>query len=198
MSNWHLGEPGLSSCPYHLSVAASGARTGSQSPINGISLGLKAGMLWSSTKSKPVDLERIHGVLSVLPLLELDFSEKVLWTICWFTRSSSWLKKIRRHSSGYLISLSIAFAWAIAYSTCTKLLKPSLQFPAKLDWPVRAFHALHRHRKKHKPHTGFRLFKRSCPYLVHQPSPVNQSIQLGSRRKLFVNKSGFACRFLSV
>ena len=29
MSNWHLKEPGLSSRPYHLSVAASGARTGS-------------------------------------------------------------------------------------------------------------------------------------------------------------------------
>lgn len=38
-----------------------------------------------------VDLGTIHGVLSVLPLLELDFSEKVLWR----------LKKIRRHSSGY-------------------------------------------------------------------------------------------------
>lgn len=48
-----------------------------------------------------VDLGTIHGVLSVLPLLELDFSEKVLCTICWLTRSSSWLKKILRHSSGY-------------------------------------------------------------------------------------------------
>ena len=46
----------------------------------------------------PVDLGGIYGVLSVLPLLELDFSEKVLCTICWLARSS----KLASQSSRFL------------------------------------------------------------------------------------------------
>lgn len=39
--------------------------------------------------------------------LELDFSEKALCTICWFTRSSSWLKKIHTPQPQVLQELKI-------------------------------------------------------------------------------------------
>lgn len=165
-------------------------------------------MLWSSTKSKPVDRWPRNDPWSSL-------CPPFAWTGLFRKGALHYMlahpvKLLAKKDSKTLLRLlnltfnSVCVSYRLLnLHKATEVALPSLQFPAKLDWPVRAFHALHRHRKKQKPHTGFRLFKRSChslscPYLVHQPSPVNQSIQLWSRRKLFFNKSEFACRFLSV
>lgn len=73
-----------------------------------------------------VDLGTIHGVLSVLPLLELDFSEKVLALAA--KKDSKTLLRLLNFTFN---SVCVSYRLLNLYKA-TEVALPSLQFPAKL------------------------------------------------------------------